>query len=221
MLSNPMVRTLRKHVLLIVSHLLGSYGAWFLMYRYAHWFVNWAGFFTFVVSVLCSAVLCVAVCAIFILAMTKFEDFYNEEWVYNEEYQYKRAYNREMLAIPFLGFATFMVHRGSFEGLDMLIFGFFLFFGAYLFLQSIVKRYQMTIHIPVVFGGECSVDVLQTEWITGIVYVALSVASAFGFRGWGMEWMWHIGFDSILFFSGLTHLLFGVVGILLPEKSRH
>ena len=224
--ETPLARTTRKHAFLIAVHLLASFGIWYLMYGYAHWFRNWLGFFNVVVSLVLSFVLAALLFGLSAMLSTdwtnstideRMETLRGKFWV--------RGYNRNILAIIYIAFGVFMLNAADFskvEFLSIIALLFLLLGGAYLVITSLIYRIRAFVTLanhPELINHQEKQIMTSTETITGVIYIAVTVALVIVFVATGTAWSIHIGLDAALLLSGIIHATFGTLSKNKMQKT--
>lgn len=225
--ERPLAQTTRKHVFLIVVHLLSGFAVWYLMYGYAHWFKNWLGFFNVIASLVLSVILAVLLFGIAAMLSTEWSDTNIDERM--ETFRGKfwvRGYNRSLLALLYIPFGVFMLNQilssGTVKLLDSIALLFFFIGGAYLVITSLVYRMRAFVTLanrPELIDYKEKSVMAKTEMVTGVIYIALTIALVIVFVATSTAWSFHIGLDATLLLSGLIHIIFGSLSKEKTKKS--
>ena len=205
--------TVRKYVFWFVTHTAASYGIWYVMYGYAHWFKNWLGFFNVIFTLILAITVSAILCGVFIgVGMnvpffdTRTSTVAGGLWV--------RGYNREYLALLFLAFGGFLLLSNDITLPSILMMLVFLPFGLHFFAVSVKNRAIALFKLRFEYDLIDTTDknaMISTEWTTGTVYIPLALIFAYAFSAWGFKFSAYITFCGALLVCGLIHLFFGLI----------
>ena len=215
--------TVRKYVFWFVTHTAASYGVWYVMYGYAHWFKNWLGFFNVIFTLILAITVSAILCGVFVgVGMnvpffdTRTSSVAGGLWV--------RGYNREYLALLFLAFGGFLLLNNDITLPSILMMLVFLPFGLHFFAVSVKNRAIALFKLRFEYDLIDTTDknaMVSTEWTTGTVYIPLALILAYAFSAWGFKFSAYITFCGALLVCGLIHLFFGLIANgMSSERTR-
>ena len=208
------IRTVRKFVLVFTVFALTGYGIWYLMTWLSTIFVV-RGILAFAASVVITYGIMMALFVPLLILVTywlpdfhdtRMESFHGKLWT--------RGYNRAMFAIPLLSFGLFVLLNKDMaeNAIDTVVGLVLVLLGGALFVSSILNKYHAFVknYESMQIDADEVDKAAKTDLVTGIIYLAIGVASIVIFPKTGARMSAHIGLDVVLLLSGVLHIVSSV-----------